>query len=45
MDTGLFKLVTAGIQVWIITITIYVIFCEPNVTLVVLCHGMTWKVS
>jgi hypothetical protein len=28
-----FKLVTAGIRVWIITITIYVKFCKPNDTL------------
>jgi hypothetical protein len=34
MDTDLFKLVTASIRVWIITITIYVTFHEPNDTLV-----------
>jgi hypothetical protein len=31
MDTVLFKFVTAGIRVRIVTITIYVTFCEPNV--------------
>jgi fluoride ion exporter CrcB/FEX len=35
MDTVLFKFVTAGIRVWIITITIYVTFREPNGTLTV----------
>jgi hypothetical protein len=34
MDIVLFKLVTAGIRVWIIIITIYVTFREPNDTLV-----------
>jgi hypothetical protein len=32
MDTVLFKFVTVGIQVLIITITIYVTFREPNNT-------------
>jgi hypothetical protein len=30
MNTDLFKLVTTVIRVLIITITIYVTFCEPN---------------
>jgi hypothetical protein len=33
MEINLFKLVTAGIRVRIITITIYVTFREPNGTL------------
>jgi hypothetical protein len=33
MDTSLFKFVTAGIPVWIVTITIYVTFREPTDTL------------
>jgi hypothetical protein len=33
MDTSLFKFVTAGIRARIVTIIIYVIFCEPNGTL------------
>jgi hypothetical protein len=34
MEINLFKLVTAGIRVRIITITIYVTFHEPNGTIV-----------
>jgi hypothetical protein len=33
INTDLFKLVTAVIRVWIITIIIYVTFREPNGTL------------
>jgi hypothetical protein len=32
MDTALFKFVIAGIRVWIVIITIYVTFREPNAT-------------
>jgi hypothetical protein len=32
MDTSLFKFVTADIRARIVTITIYVTFCEPNGT-------------
>jgi hypothetical protein len=38
MDTGLFKLVTANIQVWIIIIIIYVTFREPNDTIVIIYY-------
>jgi hypothetical protein len=34
IDTALLKFVTTGIQVWIITITVYITFREPNGTLV-----------
>jgi hypothetical protein len=37
MDTALFKFVTVDIRVWIITISIYVIFREPNDTLDLPC--------
>jgi hypothetical protein len=32
MDTILFKFITVGIWVWIVTIIIYVTFREPNDT-------------
>jgi hypothetical protein len=35
MDIVLFKFITAGIRVWIVTITIYVIFREPNDTSII----------
>jgi hypothetical protein len=43
MNTVLLKFVTVGIRVWIITITIYVKFREPNGTLI--CTGFYYFYS
>jgi hypothetical protein len=45
MITSLFKLVTTGIRVRIITITIYVIFREPNGTLVLIINIQIFDVT
>jgi hypothetical protein len=41
MNTALFKFVTAGIRVWIVTITIYVTFRETNDTWVPVTSNLT----
>jgi hypothetical protein len=44
MDTTLLKFVTTGIRVWIVTITFYVTFREPNgVSLVLITSELSTR--